>query len=137
MDKNLNRVVLAVFAPVLILTGALGFVLPPGPMSAAPAYNGFHIGFGVLGGLCVLSGRMPAIRAFNLGFGAIDLYQALASAFDLFPGEYFQWKTADDVLHVVIGAALIAVGLSGRSGPPGRGEGSGPEGRGDGSRGVV
>lgn len=124
MARNLNRVVLAVFAPVLILTGALGFVLPPGPMSAAPAYNVFHVVFGVIGGLCVLSGRMPAIRAFNVGFGAIDLYQAAASALDLFPDVHFQWKTADDVLHVVIGAALIAVGLSGRSGPQGRDDGS-------------
>lgn len=109
-----NRPVLAIFAPVLILTGALGFVLPPGPMSAAPAYNVFHIIFGVLGGAAVLSRRPALIRAFNVGFGLIDLYQALASFLHLFPEKYFQWKTADDVLHVVIGAALVAIGLSGR-----------------------
>ena len=112
--KNLNRTVLAVFAPVLILTGALGFVLPPGPMSAAPAYNIFHVVFGLLGGAVVLAGRDGPIRTFNIWFGLIDLYQAVASKFGLFPIEYFQWKTADDVLHVVIGAALVAVGVSGR-----------------------
>jgi hypothetical protein len=112
--KDLNTVVLAIFAPVLILTGALGFVLPPGPMSAAPAYNIFHIAFGALGTALVLTRRDPAIRAFNIGFGLIDLYQALASALDLFPAEHFRWQTADDVLHVVIGAALVAVGLFGR-----------------------
>jgi hypothetical protein len=27
---------------------------------------------------------------------------------------HFQWKAADDVLHVVIGAALVVIGLTGR-----------------------
>lgn len=62
----------------------------------------------------MLARREAAIRAFNVGFGLIDLYQALASALGLFPGEYFRWQTADDVLHVVIGTALVAVGLFGR-----------------------
>lgn len=112
--KDLNYRVLAVFAPVLILTGVLGFVLPPGPMSNAPAYNIFHIVFGALGGLLVLGGRAGGIRGFNLGFGLIDLYQAVASCWGLFPAEYFRWKWGDDVLHVVIGAGLVAVGMAGR-----------------------
>ena len=115
--KNLNYLALAVFAPVLILTGALGFVLPPGPMSAAPAYNVFHILFGALGGAFVLSKRVDLIRAFNVGFGLIDLYQALASFLHWFPERHFQWKTGDDVLHVVIGAALVLIGMTGRSRP--------------------
>ena len=114
--KDLNYRVLAIFAPVLILTGALGFVLPEGPMSSAPAYNIFHIVFGALGGVLVLARRSAGIRMFNIGFGLIDLYQALASFLGWFPIEYFRWKTADDVLHVVIGAALVAVGLAGRGG---------------------
>lgn len=111
--KDLNYRVLAVFAPVLILTGVLGFVLPPGPMSNAPAYNVFHIVFGALGGLLVLAGRPGPIRSFNLWFGVIDLYQAVASYFELFPAEYFRWLWGDDVLHVVIGAGLVAIGLAG------------------------
>lgn len=107
---DLNRRVLAIFAPVLILTGVLGFVLPDGPMSAAPAYNIFHIVFGALGGVIVLSRNAAAIRGFNVGFGLVDLYQALASFMGWFPVEQFRWKTADDVLHVVIGAALVAIG---------------------------
>jgi hypothetical protein len=114
--RNHNRLALAIFAPVLILAGALGFVLPPGPMSAAPAYNIFHLVFGALGGALVLLGRDRPIRAFNIGFGLIDLYQAAASLLGLFPIHHFQWKAADDVLHVVLGAALVAIGLSGR--PP-------------------
>jgi hypothetical protein len=57
--------------------------------------------------------RENYIRAFNLGFGLIDLYQAAASYAHLFPKEYFRWTRADDVLHIIIGAALVAVGLYG------------------------
>ena len=112
--KSLNWSVLAVFAPVLILTGALGFVLPEGPMSSAPAYNVFHVVFGALGVLLVLRRREATIRAFNIGFGLIDLYQAAASMFYWWPIDHFRWKTGDDVLHVVIGLGLVFVGLSGR-----------------------
>jgi hypothetical protein len=112
--KSLNWTVLAVFAPVLILTGALGFVLPEGPMSAAPAYNIFHIVFGALGAALVLRRREGPIRMFNVGFGLIDLYQAAASMLHWWPIDHFRWKTGDDVLHVVIGLGLVVVGLSGR-----------------------
>jgi cytochrome c biogenesis protein CcdA len=48
-----------------------------------------------------------------VAFGAIDLYQAIASFSGWFPNESFKWKRADDVLHVVIGAFLVLVGLFG------------------------
>jgi hypothetical protein len=115
LRKSLNYLTLAIFAPVLILTGALGFVLPPGPMSAAPAYNVFHIVFGAIGVALVLSKREASIRTFNVVFGLIDLYQAVASFMHWFPERQFQWKTGDDVLHVVIGAALVLIGLLGRN----------------------
>ena len=46
-----NGRVLAVFGPVLILTGIAGFLIPPrfALMSGAPAYNVFHIVFGMIG----------------------------------------------------------------------------------------
>ena len=46
-----NGRVLGVFGPVLILTGIAGFLIPPrlALMSGAPAYNVFHIVFGLLG----------------------------------------------------------------------------------------
>ena len=113
--KKLNYITLAVFAPVLILTGALGFVLPPGPMSAAPAYNVFHIAFGALGVARVLTRRAALIRGFNSGFGIIDLDQALASVLHLVPERHFQWKPGDDVLHVVIGAGLVLIGIMSQS----------------------
>jgi hypothetical protein len=111
---QLNYFTLLIFAPILILTGISGFILPDGLMSNAPAYDIFHIVFGLIGLICVVSKKGNLIRTFNMGFGLIDLYQALASFMNWFPEEYFQWKTADDILHIVIGSALIGIGLFGR-----------------------
>ena len=116
---RLNWLVLIVFAPILILVGVLGFVLPESASltSGAPAYNWFHIAFGVLGLLLALTRRETYARAFNLGFGLIDLYQAAASFLSLFPETYFRWTRVDDVLHVVVGALLVGVSLYGRRAP--------------------
>jgi hypothetical protein len=115
---RLNWLVLIVFAPILILVGVLGFVLPESASltSTASAYNWFHIAFGTLGLLLALTKRADYARAFNLGFGLIDLYQAAASFLDLFPENYFRWTRVDDVLHVVVGLALVGVALYGRRG---------------------
>ena len=48
--------------------------------------------------------------SFNFGFGLIDLYQVVASVFALTPIQYFFWTYADDVLHVLIGFALVLIG---------------------------
>jgi len=111
----MNYYVLIVFAPLLILTGIAGFLVPEKKAltSGAPAYNIFHIVFGLVGLALALSQNDAAIRAFNIGFGAIDLYQAAASRLHLFPEKQFRWKRADDVLHVVIGTILILVGVFG------------------------
>lgn len=108
---KLNYFTLLIFAPVLILTGISGFILPGALMSNAASYNIFHIMFGFIGLVCVLSKKENLIRGFNIGFGLIDLYQALASFMNWFPEQYFQWKTADDILHILIGGALVAIGL--------------------------
>jgi Domain of unknown function (DUF4383) len=109
--RDVNQLVAKVFGPILIVAGIAGFVVPSkkAATSGAPAYNVFHIVFGALG--VVASRRRGTARAFNLGFGAIDLYQAVASRRGLFPQRWFRWKTADDVLHVAIGAGLVAAGL--------------------------
>ena len=111
--KNLNYYTLLIFAPILILTGISGFVLPESLMSGAPAYNVFHIIFGSIGLLSVLSKKQSLIRGFNISFGLIDLYQAAASFLNLFPESHFKWRTGDDVLHIVIGAGLVLIGLFG------------------------
>ena len=109
----MNYYVLLIFAPLLILTGILGFVTPKEKSltSGAPAYNIFHIIFGLIG-ITVVTHHESYVRAFNIGFGAIDVYQAAASFLRLFPEKHFKWKRADDVLHIVIGAFLVLVGLS-------------------------
>ena len=101
---------------MLIGAGVLGFIsqVQKGLTIAAPAYNIFHIVFGGLGLILVLIRKEALIRTFNIGFGLIDLYQALASFAHLFPEKYFQWTAADEILHVVIGTALVVVGIYGR-----------------------
>ncbi len=115
LAKSWSAKALALFAPILILVGVLGFVLPPDKSltSGAPAYNVFHIVFGVVGLACLATRRDAAIRGFLVGFGAIDLYQALASWLDLFPKAQFRWTVVDDGLHVGVGLLLIAIGLWG------------------------
>ena len=77
----MNTLTLAVFAPILVIVGILGFVIPAdkAATSGAPLYNVFHIVFGLTGIALVVTGNDAAIRAFNIGFGSIDLYQAVAS----------------------------------------------------------
>jgi hypothetical protein len=113
--ESLNYYVLLIFAPVLILVGILGFLIPQNKSltSGAPAYNIFHIIFGVIGAGIVYLNHDTCVRAFNIGFGLIDLYQAAASLARLFPEKQFRWTRVDDVLHVVIGAGLVLVGVFG------------------------
>ncbi len=113
MTKPTNTLVVTVFAPILVITGILGFVTPKDMalMSGAAPYNLFHIFFGLVGIGLALTKRLPLARAFNVGFGAIDLYQAVASFAGLFPTALFAYKRADDVLHVLLGLILVGVGL--------------------------
>ncbi|MCG3160719.1 MAG: hypothetical protein JMDDDDMK_01794 [Acidobacteria bacterium] len=110
---DLNFLTLAIFAPILVLVGILGFIIPPdkSPTSGAAPYNIFHITFGVIGALIVLINHPSAIKAFNIGFGLIDLYQAIASHLGLFPKHIFKWTRVDDILHIVIGIALVVIGV--------------------------
>jgi hypothetical protein len=110
-----NGRVLAVFGPVLIVAGIAGFLTPPrlALMSGAPAYNVFHIAFGALGTALVLVKAATGIAAFNFGFGAADLYQAVAGVAGWFPARQFRYKPADHVVHVVLGLGLGAVGWMG------------------------
>jgi len=110
-----NARVLGVFGPVLIATGIGGFLIPPrfALMSGAPAYNIFHIVSGVIGTALVLAGTARGVAAFNLGFGAFDLYQVVAGLGGFFPARAFRFKVADHVVHLVLGLGLAAVGWMG------------------------
>ena len=113
--KSLNYITLAVFAPLLILAGVAGFVIPAqlSLTSGAPAYNLFHIFFGVVGLGLLWSRNEGLFSFFNLGFGLIDLYQAVASYLRLPPRQYFLWTPVDDGLHICIGLALVVIGTYG------------------------
>jgi len=111
-NKTLNQKTLLVFAPLLLLTGIAGFVIPEqySLMSGAAPYNLFHIFFGAIALLLTMSNNDLAASSFNFGFGLLDLYQVLASVVGLTPIQYFHWTYADDVLHVLIGFALVIIG---------------------------
>lgn len=119
MKTPLAVLVVRVFAPVLVVVGVLGFVLPDSLAltSGAAPYNVFHVVFGLVGLGCLASRRLEAARAFCVGFGLIDLYQAAASLAGWWPKALFLWKPADDVLHVVLGLLLVAVGVLGSRAP--------------------
>lgn len=111
-----NLQVLSVFAPLLVLTGILGFVLPPSLslMSGAAPYNVFHL-LAAAVGLAILARRsVPLAITFNLVFGGIDLWQALAGVAGLFPARLFALRPADHVVHVVVGSILVGVGYLGK-----------------------
>ena len=113
MENNtLNQTTLMILAPLLIITGIAGFVIPAqySLMSNATSYNLFHIIFVAIGLVLLQTRSDLAASTFNLGFGLIDLYQALASVVGLTPIQYFQWTYADDVVHVILGFALVIIG---------------------------
>lgn len=111
-NRTLNQTTLMILAPLLILTGVAGFVLPSNLslMSNATPYNLFHIVCGAIGLVLMQTKNDLAASAFNFGFGLIDLYQVLASVVGLTPIEYFHWTFADDVVHVILGFALVLIG---------------------------
>jgi hypothetical protein len=89
-----------------------GFLIPleHSLTSGAAPYNVFHLCFGAAGLIILWSRRESLISFFNAGFGLIDLYQVLASYLHLPPAEYFLWTRIDDILHILIGLALVVIG---------------------------
>jgi len=111
-----SRFLLVTFGPILIVTGLVGFAIPsPGAlMSNACPYNVFHLIAGSVGVALVFSKSVRAAAWFNIAFGAIDLYQAVAGLTGVFPAALFALRPADHVVHVVLGLLLVIVGWRGR-----------------------
>jgi len=111
-NRTLNQTTLLILAPLLIVTGIAGFALPESYslMSNAAPYNLFHIIFGAIGLVLLQTKNDLVASGFNLGFGLIDLYQVLASVLGLTPIQHFHWTYADDVVHVILGFALVIIG---------------------------
>ena len=110
--RTLNQTALTIVAPLLVMTGIAGFVIPERYtlMSGAAPYNLFHVIAGALG-LVLISAKNDLVASgFNFGFGFMDLYQVLASVVGLTPIEYFHWTYVDDVVHVLLGFALVIIG---------------------------
>lgn len=111
-DRTLNQETLTVLAPLLMLVGIAGFLIPErySLTSGAAPYNVFHMIFGAIG-LLLMSPKNDLLAiSFNFGFGLIDLYQVFASIFGLTPIQYFHWTYFDDVAHVILGFALVIIG---------------------------
>jgi hypothetical protein len=111
-----NLQALSVFAPLLVLTGILGFVLPPALslMSGETPYNVFHLLAGGVGLGLVVRRSIAGAILFNVIFGAIDLYQALAGFTGLFPADLFGLRPADHAVHVLVGSFLVGLGYLGK-----------------------
>lgn len=109
---SFSRITVAVFASILILVGIAGFLIPADKSltSGAAPYNLFHIVFGLIGLLVFWSRNELYAAYFSVGFGFIDLYQAVASYLSWPPKQYFLWTRVDDTLHVIIGLALVIIG---------------------------
>ena len=111
-NKTLNETTLMILAPLLLLTGIAGFVIPEQYtlMSNALPYNLFHLIAGAIGLILISAKSDLAASAFNFGFGLIDLYQVLASVVGLTPIEYIHWTYVDDVVHMLLGFGLVIIG---------------------------
>jgi hypothetical protein len=111
-----NVQVVTWFSLLLLVAGVLGFVTPPelSLMSGATPYNVFHLLFGAIGLVIALRRWASGAIGFNLAFGAIDLWQAVAGLTGLFPARLFALRPADHALHVVFGLFLFGVGYLGK-----------------------
>jgi hypothetical protein len=103
----------ATLAFSLLLVAAGWPLVAPDPaaaLSQAPAYAVFHL-VGAAAGLALFAWNRGALSPwFALVFGLLDLYQALAASLHWFPQSIFQWTATDDVVHLVYGTALVALG---------------------------
>ena len=115
-----NLRLLSLFAPVLVLAGVAGLILPPelSLMSGAAPYDVFHVAFGTLGVAIALRRSARGAALFNVAFGAVDLYQAVAGVLGVFPAALFGLRPADHVVHVALGGLLVGFGLAAFSAAP-------------------
>ncbi len=80
-------------------------------VSTSAAYDVFHVIFGLIALVAVLLQGGRHAWLFNLGFGAIDLYQAVAQVMGWFPTQLFALTSLDTLLHIGIGAVLFGAGV--------------------------
>jgi len=112
-QKNLNFLILKFLAPILILIGVLGYIIPNeyNLMSNENFYNLFQINIGLIGMILLFTMNIKLIRGFNIALGAFNIYQVFSSYFGIFPDELFNYTLTDDIVHLDIGIALLFIGI--------------------------
>jgi hypothetical protein len=110
---KLNTLALGLFSVLIMLLGAMGFLMPENisVLSTTYAYNLFRVDLGLIGIIMALSGDKKIISYGNLGMGIILFYQASASFLGLYPIQHFQWTIVDDILNADIGLAMMLISL--------------------------
>ena len=102
-----NRIVAALMAAILLVSAVRGFT----GVSQSRPYDMFHLIFAVIGLVSVFVASGRAAPAFNLIFGLIDAYLALAQRLGLFPTQLFNLTPSDTVQHIVIAVVLVGVSV--------------------------
>jgi hypothetical protein len=102
---------LALFMAILLIVG--GFIGQSIGATTSTAYDVFHVIFGVIALIAVLYQGGKYSYAFNLLFGAIDLYQVAAFGLGIFPAQLFALTVSDNIQHIVLAAVLLIVGYLG------------------------
>jgi hypothetical protein len=109
MALRINRIAAAAMAIILIGAALRGFA----GFSQSTAYDVFHLIFGLIGLAAAFARGGRYAPLFNIGFGAIDAYQAIAFFAGIFPTQLFNLTWFDTVSHIVIAAVLITIGVAG------------------------
>jgi hypothetical protein len=110
---GLNILALGIFSVLILLLGAMGFLMPENIslLSTTYSYNLFRVDLGLVGIIVALTNDKTIIKYGNLSLGLVIAYQAFASLLNLYPEEYFQWTILDNILNADIGLAMILIGL--------------------------
>jgi len=102
------------FSLILALAGMTALLHPSAPSatSQASAYAWFHLGAATAGVATFFVQGGRSAPYFALAFGALDLYQWIASSAGWFPQSLFRWTPTDDGLHLGLGLGLVGLGFA-------------------------
>jgi|GEM_PF-2406652 len=102
-----NRIAAALIAFILLGVAVRGFT----GQSQSPAYDTFHLIFGLFGIAAAVAASGHTAPLFNLIFGLLDGYQAIAQVLGLFPTGLFNLTAVDTAQHIVVALMLLTVSV--------------------------